>query len=360
MDNTIVKNIEIITEEPKKILFLQQRQLGDVLLTTHAIARIKEKFPKAQLDYFLEKKCAPILENNPHITKMHLLDKEKQPTIFSQIAFYKEVAKDNYDTVISMQNLPRCLLQVFFSHAKYKLGLKGQWYKNLFYTHTNEQTSAYITEKKVDLLQPLEIIPSPNASRPQWFFSEQEKEEARTILKNANYDENTLLISMDVTHKDPSRRYPEKYYAHLVNAISTHFPNTLFFFIRGAGEEAQVEKCFQHLSRKDNILFPEKCPSIRLSAALMNEAKYHIGNDSFPRHLAFALNIPTSSLLNTGVSDWAYAYPDDKHKNFPMPFVCNFRCKRKKCTNTKCFQSLPPENIQEELIEHISTYTQKI
>ena len=54
----------------QKILVCQLRQIGDVILTTPAVELLRRRFPLAEIHVFTEKKCLPVLENNPNVTRV--------------------------------------------------------------------------------------------------------------------------------------------------------------------------------------------------------------------------------------------------------------------------------------------------
>ncbi len=342
-----------IKEKPKKILILQQRQLGDVLLATPVLSALKKAFPDSLIDFFTEKKCLPILENNPHLSNTVTVDKKEHSTFFSQLAFYKDVAKNNYDIVISMQNLPRCLMQVFFSKAKYRIGMKEKVYKNFFYTHTIKQTSTYSSARKLDLLAPLGIKSHEDA-KPEIYLKDKEKEKALEILKKYNFSTKENLIIMDTTHRDIRRTYPRKYFAQLIEYINKNIPNAVFYFFRAPNEEEQVQECIDLLSDDIKYIFPEVCPDIRISTAIMSHAVYHIGNCSFPRHLAVALDIPSSTMIAFKEDMWDFQ--SNKHLTFSIDLDCQ-PCTNRKCRDPKCLTELYPELIQDKIIEHIKEVT---
>ncbi len=62
--------------KPKRILACQLRQIGDVLLATPSLQLLKERYPEAELHLLTEKKCAPVLENNPHVDHVWEIDKK--------------------------------------------------------------------------------------------------------------------------------------------------------------------------------------------------------------------------------------------------------------------------------------------
>ncbi len=335
------KEIKIV---PKKILVLQQRQLGDVLLSTPVLSTLKQHFPEVEIDFFTEKKCLPIVENNPNIHEIICLDKEKTPNFLSQLAFYRKVGKNKYDIAISLQNLPRCLLQVLFSKAKYKLGEQHRsLYKNMHYTHITPTTKVYSVEKKFEILAPLHIK-NIDSIRPQMYLTEAERMQAHAILQEHGYTNDKQLILMDVTSKRDYKTYPPKYYAMLMQYIKEAFPNVIFFFVRGPGEEDQVRKCTDFLDGTIQYIFPENCPDMRTSAAIISNAHFLVGNCSLPRHFAAAFDVPTA--VYTTFEDAAWKYPDGKH----IEFIWGIG------NDPNVYERTLPEVTKNTLLEHIAKY----
>ena len=60
--------------KPKKILFIRADYIGDVLLTTHTLKAIRERFPDAHISFLVSSKSRDILEGNPHIDTILIYD----------------------------------------------------------------------------------------------------------------------------------------------------------------------------------------------------------------------------------------------------------------------------------------------
>ena len=71
--------VDLATFSPKRILVCQLRQIGDVVLATPSIELLKRRYPDAEIHLLTEKKCAPLLEHNPHLSKVWALDKKVCP-----------------------------------------------------------------------------------------------------------------------------------------------------------------------------------------------------------------------------------------------------------------------------------------
>lgn len=291
-----------ITEAPQNILVIQQRQLGDVVVTTPVFEAVKKAFPQAKLTLLTEPKCVPLIEKDPYLDAV--ITFPKHAGFLKQIAFYWNLHKKHFDVVADMQQLPRCQLATLFSGATYRLSFAPRHcYRKLLYTHcaVPENTEEdYTSFSKTRVFASLGLV--PEEMKPKLYVTEEEKEKACEILSGLGITENTPFITLDATHKHPKRRW--KYYEELVQIILTKYPQFKFFIIRAPGEDEQV----RHLLEVDlhYVCMPQKPLSLRQTMACMSFASFHIGNTSAPQHMALALNIPSLIILAETGAFWHY------------------------------------------------------
>ena len=149
--------VDLATFSPKRILVCQLRQIGDVVLATPSIELLKRRYPDAEIHLLTEKKCAPLLEHNPHLGKVWALDKKVLSSLPQEIAWYWHVARTGYDLVVDFQQLPRCRWVVAFSGAPVRLSYTPPWYTRLLYTHSSDMLDGYSAMSKASVLRPLGI-----------------------------------------------------------------------------------------------------------------------------------------------------------------------------------------------------------
>ena len=300
---------DITNFEPKKILVLQQRQIGDVIVTTPVFSALRKKFPDAHISLFTENKCVPLLENDPYIDSFEILEKGTGSSFWQQWRLYYKIRQEKYDVVVDLQQLPRCQLATLFSGAKYRLTFTPRHaYRTMFYTHyaVPENFENYISYTKTEILSPLGVDVS--CEKPKLYVTEDEILGAKEILLFAGIPQGSPFITLDATHKHSFRRW--KHYAELLKKIFVAYPELYVFLLRAPGEEKQLE----HLLEIDpkRICMPEVAPSLRESMACMSQASYHVGNTSAPAHMALALNIPALVILSHTANLWHFdpKYPE--------------------------------------------------
>ena len=79
----------------QKILIIRFSSIGDIVLTSPLLRAIKQQKPNMEVHYLSKKSFASVLENNPHIDRLILLDNNIQETI-------KLLMKEKYDHIIDL------------------------------------------------------------------------------------------------------------------------------------------------------------------------------------------------------------------------------------------------------------------
>ncbi|MCI0481238.1 MAG: hypothetical protein L0213_06600, partial [Candidatus Dadabacteria bacterium] len=112
-------------EQIRRILIIQYKPFGDVLLNTAYLPALRRKFPGAVIDFLVQRPYSTILEDNPYIDNLILMEKRKGRTpayYYERIRTIIRVRRLKYDTVIDQIRGPGSAQITFFSGAKLRLG----------------------------------------------------------------------------------------------------------------------------------------------------------------------------------------------------------------------------------------------
>jgi heptosyltransferase-2/heptosyltransferase-3 len=340
----------------ERILVLQQRQIGDVLMATPAIELLARRFPKAHIHVFTEKKCAPMLENNPHVHTIWPVDKESLPTLLHEFAFYRKVAAQRFDLVVNFQQLPRCRAVVALSRAPVRLSHSPPWYLRPLYTHWTQPEPTYAAAYKVGALEPLGI--RWQGERPRIYLTDEERASAEALLASLGLG-GKAFISVDVTHKRVTRRWPGRHYAALVDMLAEEMPDLHFFLPYGPGEEEEVRAVREMCACKERVAVPVQQLKLRELPACLERASLHLGNCSSPRHMAVALEIPTFTILGAGGARFTFPAPEYRHlqagdlMDMPcQPCGDSYYCP----TGIPCLEKLEPQLVLPHVMTHLREY----
>lgn len=339
----------------KKILVCQLRQLGDVVLSTPSVELLKKRFPMAQLDFFTEKKCLPLLENNPNINKIWPLDKEQLNSFGKELGYYWGISRQQYDLIVDFQQLPRSRWISLFSPGAIRLTYTPPWYNRILYSHWSDPEDGYAGAYKASVLRPLGI--EWNGEAPRIYLTDSEKEAAAGLLCRLGFKEGQTLISLDITQRHVTRCWPTEHFAKLVTLAVQACKGLRVLPVYGPGERGTIEhlvKLCDDLNpgfSRETLLLPEHMLSLRESAAAISHATLHLGTCSAPRHMAVAVGTPSLGILGAGSNAWTF--PSSAHRDVALGLDCQ-PCNKNSCPiGIKCLKDLQPEQVLPQFIDSL-------
>ncbi|GAU09978.1 glycosyltransferase family 9 protein [Desulfoplanes formicivorans] len=338
---------DLASIHPKRILVCQLRQIGDVILTTPLIHLLKKRYQEACISVFTEKKCAPVLYNNPDIT--HIWELDKQQGMMQSLALYWKMARQHYDLVVDCQQLPRCRFATWLSRAKVRLTYQPPWYNRLFYTHWSKPVDGYAAKYKTSFLAPLGI--NWNGEPPRIYLTESENKWADSFFKEHNLPRHGgPVLTLDPTHRRASRCWPAKHYTQLLRLLAHEMPDLTMILLYGPGEKRDVYEIAKQSEVPEQCIVSNNMLSLREMAAIIAKADLHVGNCSAPRHIAVAVDTPSLAIL--GSTSHAWTFPAPEHTDIAIEISCQ-PCNEDTCPRgtTECLNELRPETILKAIID---------
>ena len=145
--------IEIKLKPDAKILIIQLRRIGDVLLTTPALRALRQKYPQARIDFLVEKPGGEILLGNPNLNRLLIYDKR------ARIAWIKKIRAEKYDLILDFMRNPRTTLITLLSGARHRVCFRKKWRDYACNIKVEpDPVSKYVPAFKLDLLKPLGVV----------------------------------------------------------------------------------------------------------------------------------------------------------------------------------------------------------
>jgi ADP-heptose:LPS heptosyltransferase len=346
-----IKRLNIPAPQVRRILVCQLRQIGDVLLATPAIKLLRLAFPLAEVHVFTEARCAPVLENNPHIAHIWAVDKKKLTNLCKELAFYLQVAQQRFDLVVDFQQLPRIRWVVGLSRffgGRWRLSYDPPWYNRWLYTHTTRPRDGYAAMCKASVLEPLGLM--WRGERPELFLRPEERAWAEAFLGRSGLA-GTTLVSVDPSHRRATRRWPADHFGQVLGLAAAERPDARFLIAWGPGEKDLAQEVAT-ASNTAACIVPEEMLTLRQLAAVQERAVLHFGTCSAPRHLAVAVGTPTLAVL--GSTSDAWTYPSTEHGDVRLGLPCQ-PCNQNECDTMRCLTDLSPEAVLPELLSRLDT-----
>ncbi len=333
---------DITNIHPKRILVCQLRQIGDVLLATPSIRLLKEHFPEAEIHVLTEKKCVPVLENNPHINTLWPIDKKALKNPLKALAYYAKVGRQGFDLIVDFQQLPRCKWVIRFSNAPVKLSFPPKWYSRRLYTHWGPLVYGYAAKCKAGVLAPLGI--QWNGEKPEIWLTDDERQFADRFIQTHGLV-GQPFITVDPSHRRETRRWPSRHFAGLIKRMREHQPTLRAVILYGPGERDLAIKVAHQAG--EGVMITETMLSLREMAAVQERAVMHLGNCSAPRHFAVAVGIPTLTIQGATGTGWGF--PSEEHVSASKKLPC-YPCNSNRCEHRKCLEDFTPEDTLDDAL----------
>jgi len=274
----------------QKILVIQLKRAGDVLVTTPIPTLLKQQWPHAQIDFLVMKPFASLLENHPALHRIHIYD-TNHPFKTAWM-----IRQQHYDAIFDFQSSPRSAWLTVLSGASVTAGYQVTFWGNFYRYSVPRPGKMPVTEGKVSLLQPL--IGSISTIPPrQLYLMSSEKESAKNQLRCD--DDSRPIIGIIPTHRQESRRWEMSSFAKVAQQLTDEGFRVLLFW--GPGEKEEVE-ALQKQCPKAECIPPT---SFRQMAALLENCQLVITNDNGPMHLAVSVGTPTLTIYGpTDPESW--------------------------------------------------------
>ncbi|MFW6323919.1 MAG: glycosyltransferase family 9 protein [Desulfovibrionales bacterium] len=324
----------------RKVLICQQRQIGDVLLATPAISLLRRRFPGAEIHFFTEKKCAPLLEHHPDLSRIWLLEKG----FLSELSLYRRAAREGFDLVVDFQQLPRCRWMTLLSRAGVRLSYPPRWYKKVIYNCWSSPEPGYAVQSKISLLRPLGI--EWKGEKPRMYLSTKERKQANQLLVQTGIPSGAPFITIDPTHRRETRLWPAEHFSRLIALAASRWKDLFFLVLYGPGEQDTADQIVRSAGT-GRCITPRSLLSLREMAAVIARAGLHLGTCSAPRHMAVALDTPSLAIMGS-TSPGSWTYPSPEHRAVGLDIPCR-PCNRDACEHIRCMRELLPEQVATEL-----------
>lgn len=295
----------------RKILLIQLRQLGDILLTTPCIREIRKKYPKAQISFLSHKMGNLILEKNPYLDE--ILTYHERDTLKEKWALFKRLRSSGFDLVIDFMGNPRSAFYTLATGSSKRIGFRSS--RKFAYTDLQNRVDEgmYIVREKFRLLNAGEIENSDISLSFPWFYPDLKPWLAfEKTLPSENKEKIRVILSP--THRREIRKWPIHCYALLADYL-TQYWNAQVCWIWGPGEQDEILQAMNLCQFKTWI-----APATSLSelAALCARQDLFVGNSNGPSHIAVSTNIFTLQ-LHGHTEAVAWCPETEQHKSIQSP-----------------------------------------
>ena len=298
--------------------------LGDILLTTPLLKKIRNLLPFARIDYLVEERFVETLAANPHIDNLLVFreGKDKGP---GMLRYFRRFISKKYDLVIDLHGGPRSAMMTAISLAEHRIGycrsLRGRLAYN--YQILDDGLERHSIDKGLRILEAFGVFEGSERALPLFHLKESVRNQMAGILEVKGVKDKKMLL-IHPGSAWPYKRWRTERFAAFADQMADHHPVQVVL-TEGAGENL-VQDIENRMSHRVSILIDL---GIQALGALISRADLFICHDSGPMHMASALNIPTVALFGPSkVVNWKPRSADAVVVRAKLP-CCP--CKQKKC-----------------------------
>lgn len=292
----------------KKILIIQNKRIGDVLISSIIANNYKKKHPDSEIHFMAYDFTHGVLMNNPNIDKIITINAKELKKLPVLLKLIRSVKKEKYDIIFDPYSKTQSKLICKFSGAKQSIGHKsrkkiGNWG---YYTHpiaiSKEKTKicGKAIEDRIHLLQQAEPFYEIDYV-PKLFLTNDEKKQNQ--LGNCT---DKKVIVFGILGSTPQKSIPYDYVAKVVDFIAKNY-DAYILFNYAPNQKQEAQKIYDLCKNKTNIILDIDAPSIRDFIKVMNQSNILIANEGGSVHIAKALNKPTFTIFSPYVNKdhWA-------------------------------------------------------
>jgi heptosyltransferase-2 len=288
-----MKNPEI-----KKILIIQTASIGDVVLATPVIEKLRHFYPEAIIDFLVKRGIESLLIGHPKLN--HVLIWEKSEKKYQNLwNLIKKIRNEKYDVVINLQRFASSGLVSVLSGAGLTLGFNKNPF-SLFFTQRVKHVISANPEKQVhETARNMLVINSitDNSSNfPMKLYPSPSDFAKVSPYKTSRY------ICVAPTSLWFTKQFPtEKWIEFLMEVDQDIF----VYFLGSKGDFTVCGEIILKSGHQNSINLSGKLTFMQ-SAALMRDAAMNFVNDSAPQHFASAMNAPVTAIFCSTVPAFGF------------------------------------------------------
>ncbi len=334
------------------ILIIHTAFIGDIVLSTALISKVKEKYPDSDIYYLTTPLGKEILKNNPKIKEIIVYDKRgKDKGFVAFISFVRKIRKLKIDVCLTPHRYLRSSILSLLSGASIRVGydiasLSFVYNKKIKYDKTKHEV-----EKLLSF-----VDDSPKRFELEMYPSEKDKIKIDTILKN--FFQNKKIILIAPGSKWFTKRWPEEYFKTLIQNLVKR--NDLLIVITGGKEEKEIE-----LNLDSKVLDLRGEISLLELAELTKRAILVVSNDSAPIHITSAFpDTRIVGIFGPTVKEFGF-FPWSKNSKVfeinglycrPCAIHGGNSCPEK---HFRCMREITPDLIENEIYNYVASIDNK-
>jgi heptosyltransferase-2 len=307
----------------KKILVIQQKMIGDVLISSVLCSHLKSMFPEAEVHYGIHSATKAVVQDHPDIHEFILSPTKKSLSDWQELR--SKIRAQQYDLIVDAYGKLESMIMILGSRSQRIQGHK-KWFSPLVYTSTSKPSGRVYTiagnaiEDRLRLIYPEEKIQQKALEfRPKIYLSPEEISWAKEVLQKHDLNQGKTLVMVSVLGSSLDKSLPGRTMAQILTALAQR-PNTQILLNYIPKQRRSVDEILDLVpSNHRSRIHPEVYGhNLREFLALLSQVNCLVGNEGGAVNMAKALDIPTFTLFSPWINKSAWNSFDDGHTHLGL------------------------------------------
>lgn len=330
-----------------RILIIHTAFIGDIVLSTPLIKKIKDTYPDSDITYVTTPSGEAILKNNPHLNNIIAYDKRGEHKGISGVwQLGKRLRYENFNMVITPHRYLRSSILSWLSRSPIRKGYDIASGSFLFTEKIKYDKSKHEVEKLLSFVAP----ENKKRYEIELYPGEKEKMKGDNLWKE-NLLEDKKVVVLAPGSKWFTKQWPVEYFNKLAESLKKL--SNVRLIVVGGKEEVNLP------IEKENIIDMRGKTSLLELADILSRADVVVTNDSSPIHIASAFKKPRIFALfgptieKFGFFPWSLnskVFQVDGLKCRPCGIHGGKSCPEK---HFKCMRDILPEEVFNEIKEYL-------
>jgi heptosyltransferase-2 len=331
-----------------KILIIRLSSIGDILLTTSFVRQVRQAFPKAIIDYVVKSIYQELLNANPNIDSLLVLNTEQGNSDLKILR--KTIKSAEYTYIFDLHNNIRSNYLRRRIAAEYINSISKDKFRQsalVFFNKNKYKTIQSIPERYLKVGQAVGICDDGIGLDLYWKNGDEHR--VKQLLSDQKISLHEPYICLAPGASFYTKRWPPEYFERLIMQIDKEF--SIQSVILGGEDDKALGT---YLAKNGKAFNLSGKTSLLETAIILSKSSLLISNDSGLMHMATAVNTPVIAIFGSSVRELGFFPFRSPHKVIevegldcrPCSHIGKNYCPKK---HFKCMKDITPEEVFREI-----------
>lgn len=335
--------------EPRRILVIRRKAIGDVLVSMAVPRALRERWPSAEITLVVDRFAVDVVKGSPYVDRVLVYDRRAhvQGPVSDRLgafaAWLDALRAVRADLTLDLMGTPQTALWTRASGARLRVGPRKR-FRTWAYTHVVERSAreCFAGDRFLDWVRVLDVEPGPWTPTP---VPRPEAVDRATAAALVSSPMPRVVLNPSATWS--AKAWPTAHFAALARALRANGVGTVLV-AWGPGEESLRDEVVQGSA---GAALPMPATDLPALASWLGACDLLVSTDSGPKHLAVGEGTATLTLFgSTDPRGWQP--PGDRHAWLTHEVPCH-PCNRLECNveGHPCLDLLTPSRVATTVLQ---------